>query len=593
MPDDSKIAKIWDWPSCKDISDIRGFLGMTGYMRIWIKNYSAIARPLVNLTRKGETFAWEDQHAEAMQHLKNAIINSSALISIDYTTDRPVFLAVDSSFRGVGWILSQECTDGKRRPARFGSISWNERESNYSQPKIELYGLFRALRALRLHLIGVRNLVVEMDAVLIHGMLNNPDVQPNAILNRWIVAILLFDFKLVHVPADKHQGPDGLSRCEHVEGEDDEEDDPEEWIDKTLGLSIWTSSTSAKLTLLIGNASVSVLSSGIDHSDSTHADPPIEFPSSDKSCDAEAEMMKIQHYLGTLRKPLDIAGESWEKFLRKTKHYYLLDGRLWRHNPTGRDQLFISLPHRLAIVSAVHDDLGHKGIYSTRRTLLDRFWWPLLDQDVKWYIKTCHQCQLRQTTKVRIPPVVPLPAPLFRKVFINTMHMTPAGGFQYIIQARCSLTAWPEWRALRTESSVTIGRFIFEEILCRWGAVEEIVTDNGSAYIAALDWLANKYNIRHIRISAYNSRANGIIECQHRTIQESLLKTCKGEASKWPAAAPHVFWADRVTTRRSTGHSSFFMTHGVEPVLPFDITLATFLVPDLTSPLSTADLIAT
>ena len=592
IPDDSKIARIRDWPSCKDISDVRGFLGLTGYMRIWIKNYSAIARPLVNLTRKGETFTWEDQHADSMQRLKNAIVNSPALISIDYSTDRPVFLAVDSSFRGVGWILSQECADGKRRPSRFGSISWNERESNYSQPKIELFGLFRALRALRLHLIGVRNLVVEMDAVFIRGMLNNPDVQPNAVINRWIAAILLFDFKLVHVPADKHQGPDGLSRREPMEGEDDEED-PEDWIDRTLGLGIWTTSTSATFSLFIGNASISVLSTKVVDPDSTHADPPIEFPSSDKSRDAEAEMMKTQHYLETLRKPLDLNGDDWEKFFRRTKRYYLLDGRLWRHNPTGRDQLFISPSQRLAIVRAVHDDLGHKGIYSTRRTLLDRFWWPSLDQDVKWYINTCHQCQLRQTTKVRIPPVVPLPAPLFRKVYIDTMHMTPAAGFKYIIQARCSLTAWPEWRALRTETGTTIGRFIFEEILCRWGAVEEIVTDNGSAYIAALDWLANKYDIRHIRISAYNSRANGIVERQHRTIRESLLKTCEGEASKWPAVAPHVFWADRVTTRRSTGHSPFFMTHGVEPILPFDITLATFLIPNLTAPLSTSELITT
>jgi hypothetical protein len=39
-----------------------------------------------------------------------------------------------------------------------------------------------------------------------------------------------------------------------------------------------------------------------------------------------------------------------------------------------------------------------------------------------------------------------------------------------IVQARCSLTAWPEWRALRMETGRTIGAFIFEEILCRWGA---------------------------------------------------------------------------------------------------------------------------
>jgi len=127
--------------------------------------------------------------------------------------------------------------------------------------------------------------------------------------------------------------------------------------------------------------------------------------------------------------------------------------------------------------------------------------------------------------------------------------MTPSSGCTYIIQARCSLTTWPKWRALCSETGHTVGKFIFEEILCRWGTIQEIITDNGLAYIAVLDWLASKYGIHHIRISAYNSQANGIIERQHRTIRDSLLKTCEGNASKWLAVAPYVFWADRVTTR--------------------------------------------
>jgi len=112
-------------------------------------------------------------------------------------------------------------------------------------------------------------------------------------------------------------------------------------------------------------------------------------------------------------------------------------------------------------------------------------------------------------------------------------------------------------------------------------------------YIAALDWLADRYGIRHIRISAYNSHANGVVERQHCTIRESLVKACDGDPSKWPMRAPYVFWADRATIHKSTGHSPFYMAHGVEPLLPFDITLATFLVPELTKPMSTADLIAT
>ena len=112
-------------------------------------------------------------------------------------------------------------------------------------------------------------------------------------------------------------------------------------------------------------------------------------------------------------------------------------------------------------------------------------------------------------------------------------------------------------------------------------------------YIAALNWLADRYSIRHIRISAYNLRTNGIVEQQHRSIIESLVKACEGDTSKWPTCTPHVFWADRATIRRSTGHSPFYMAHRVEPLLPFDITLATFLVPNLTKPLDTTDLIAT
>jgi hypothetical protein len=172
------------------------------------------------------------------------------------------------------------------------------------------------------------------------------------------------------------------------------------------------------------------------------------------------------------------------------------------------------------------------------------------------------------------------------------MFMPHASGFRYIVQARCSLTAWPKWHALRVETGRTLGSFIFEDILCRWGAVREIVTDNGTTYVVVLDWLSSRYGIRHIRISAYNSRANGIVERQHRTICNSLVKACDGDASRWPAVAPFVFWADRATTRKATGYSPFYMAHGVEPILPFDVTLATFLVPNLVDPLTTDKLIA-
>ena len=589
VPDDSKVAKIRTWPPCKTVTDVRAFLGTAGTMRIWVQDFSDLAKPLVDLTRKDIDFVWQDEHDQAMEKLKQAIITSPALIPIDYNSGRTVFLAVDSSFRGVGWILSQTCEDGQRRPSRFGSIGWNERESRYSQPKVELYGLFRTLRALRMHIVGATDLVVEMDAQYVRGMLNNPDIQPNAAINRWIAAIQLFDFKLVHIPAEKHQGPDGLSRREPIPGEDDNEGDPEEWVDDILSLGIWLDTWNERRTHTTRTARVFQTTGVSSPSDELTFPPP-----ADRIRALNDELPAILELLSLGAQPSSQTPEELERLRQRARNFFVHDDRLWRCHTQGRHQLVLIHPQqRLQVTREAHDKLGHKGFYSTLRALRDRFWWPALANDVRWYIKTCHECQIRQTTKVRIPPTVAAPASLFRKAYVDTMFMPHASGYRYIVQARCSLTAWPEWRALRTETGRTLGAFLFEEVLCRWGAVEEIVTDNGTAFVAALGWLERRFGIRHIRISAYNSRANGIVERQHRTIRESIVKACEDNAAKWPAVAPYAFWADRATTRKSTGHSPFYMAHGVEPVLPFDITLATFLVPNLTNKLSTVDLIAT
>jgi hypothetical protein len=150
---------------------------------------------------------------------------------IDYESEEAVIFSVNSSRVAAGMILAQKDASGHRRPARYGSVPMSERESRYSQPKLELFGLYRALQHWRLYIIGVENLTVEVDAKYIQGLLNNPDLQPDAAVNRWIQGILMFHFALIHVPATKFQGPDALSRREPVEGEDIISDD-DAWLDE-------------------------------------------------------------------------------------------------------------------------------------------------------------------------------------------------------------------------------------------------------------------------------------------------------------------------------------------------------------------------
>src|ERR1700677_1107723 len=132
--------------------------------------------------------------------------------------------------------------------------------------------------------------------------------------------------------------------------------------------------------------------------------------------------------------------------------------------------------------------------------------------DIHWYARCCHICQLRQTRQVLIPPVVATPAPIFSKAYIDTMHMPLFALFKYIAQARCSLSYYPEFRMLRLETAKTLGDWIFKDILCRWGSLREIVTDNGAPFLKALAYLSKRYHINHIRISSYNSCTNGMVE---------------------------------------------------------------------------------
>jgi hypothetical protein len=99
------------------------------------------------------------------------IISSPAIRAIDYNSEQTVYLSVDTSYIAIGYVLAQQMpgSDTKQYPSRFGSMRLNEREANYSQPKLELYGLFRSLHATRLYIISVKKLVVEVDAKYIRG----------------------------------------------------------------------------------------------------------------------------------------------------------------------------------------------------------------------------------------------------------------------------------------------------------------------------------------------------------------------------------------------------------------------------------------
>ena len=176
-------------------------------------------------------------------------------------------------------------------------------------------------------------------------------------------------------------------------------------------------------------------------------------------------------------------------------HFFLAANKLWRKDSQGQHRLVTTPSSRLVILRAAHDDVGHKGFYPMNALIALQFWWPCMRADIAWFVRTCWLCQLRQTRHILIPPIVATPAPLFAKIYVDMMHMPKSGGFKYIVQGRCSISHFVEFRMLRTETAVTLGDWLFEDVICRWGTLSEIVTDNGPPFIKAMGHLSKKYHI--------------------------------------------------------------------------------------------------
>jgi hypothetical protein len=401
VADPGDVQRVKDWPPCRNVHEVRAFLGTCGVMQVFVKNFAHHSRPLVELTRKDTTFDFGPRQIGAMAALKQAITVSPAVQPIDYRCGRQVVLAVDSSHIAVDFILSQVGEDNKQFPARFGSIGWNEVESRYSQAKIKLYGLFRALRAFRVWLVGLPRFTVEVDAKYIKGMLNNPDVVPNAVLNRWIAAIMLFDFDLVHVPAERHGGPDGLSRRQVVLEDPVEDGDPEDWIDEACGFAMelvnWPRLSITKRTAAASPYLLTATKAGRDSpTRSVFAlEDSVEIPQTQKAKEKDGRLLIIEKFLREPKRPVRLSDAEHARLLRQASVYFVLHDKLWRRSANGKHQVVVPEKKRFGILKQAHDDLGHKGPFVVRNRLLDRFWWPLLDQDVRWYSHSCHVCQTR------------------------------------------------------------------------------------------------------------------------------------------------------------------------------------------------------
>jgi Integrase zinc binding domain len=91
--------------------------------------------------------------------------------------------------------------------------------------------------------------------------------------------------------------------------------------------------------------------------------------------------------------------------------FIVISNQLWCKNPQGQHKMVVPSDQHLFLIASAHNDMGHHRVYATNALLSECYWWPNMSTDIKWYIQTCHICQIRNTQQLLIPPVVAMPAP--------------------------------------------------------------------------------------------------------------------------------------------------------------------------------------
>ncbi|KAD7116758.1 hypothetical protein E3N88_04026 [Mikania micrantha] len=204
--DPAKIEAIKNWTTPSTPTEIRSFLGLAGYYRRFIANFSKIAFPLTTLTQKSQAFIWGQKQEDAFQLLKQKLCNSPILSLPEGSDDFIVYC--DASNLGLGCVLMQ-----RDKVIAYASRQLKVHEKNYTTHDLELGAVVFALKIWRHYLHGTK-CVIYTDHKSLQHILNQKEL--NMRQRRWVELLTDYDCEIRYHPGKANVVADALSRKEPV-----------------------------------------------------------------------------------------------------------------------------------------------------------------------------------------------------------------------------------------------------------------------------------------------------------------------------------------------------------------------------------------
>jgi hypothetical protein len=200
--DASKVQEVMDWKPPKTVHQIRSFLGLAGYYRRFIPDFSRIAKSMTELLKKGVKFVWSEDCEKAFHTLRQHLTTAPVLVQPDNSQPFEVFC--DASSTGLGCVLMQE-----NRVIAYASRSLRPHEVNYPTHDLELAAVVHALKIWRHYLMGNRcNIFTEHKSLKYIFTKSELNMRQR----RWLELIKDYDIEVHYHPGKANVVADALSR---------------------------------------------------------------------------------------------------------------------------------------------------------------------------------------------------------------------------------------------------------------------------------------------------------------------------------------------------------------------------------------------
>ena len=525
LPSKKKVKAIQDWPICKNVQEVRQFIGLASHFRRWIRGFSSLSSVLTDLTKgtgiKKRSIAWTPACQAAFDEIKTRLCDAPILVAPN--PEEPYIIEVDSSDFAVGGVLLQKGSDGHLHPLAYESKKLSSAERNYPAQERELLAILHALRTWRCFVDGRRYTVFSDHHPLKYF---RTQTKPTPRLTRWIAELELYDPDIQYKPGRDNHVPDLLSRRD--------------------GSACITQEKSMEPEFLYAVQSIQ------------ESDWPMFYALDE---DKWPPMYK------------DLLSKHKDKFVVRDQQVF----RLMKNGNQIQEVRFVLFARRADLVQDFHKSVGHAGNLTVFDLMRNRWWWPDMRSDIQGWLAACPSCQLAANAdrKVHHAPMKPLTVPpAFSRWHLDFVGELPTtdNGNRWLLVAVDYATNWTIARAVPDATGEAIANFIYEEIVLPFSCPHEILTDRGANFMSkVLNLYLGRLQVNHLLTSAFHARTNSKVERTNGILKQMLRKFAHGEIHRWDQFVQPAVFACRVCKHRTHGYSPYFLVYGVDPKLPGDI----------------------